>query len=63
MYFPVNIAKFLRIAFAHYPFSKFYVIIEFFGRLLVQSWRFPYFVFPNRESMVILYMFSYFQDF
>ena len=42
--------KFLRTAFfvehltVHYTFSKFYVMIEFFGRLWVQNWHFSYFL-------------------
>ena len=42
--------KFLRTAFfvehltVHYNFSKCYVMIEFFGRLWVQNWHFPYFL-------------------
>ena len=42
--------KFLRTALfvehltVHYIFSKFYVMIEFFGRLWVQNWHFSYFL-------------------
>ena len=42
--------KFLRTAFFvehltfHYTFSKFYVMIEFFGRLWIQNWHFSYFL-------------------
>ena len=41
--FPVNIAKFLRTAFLWN--TVFYVMIEFFGRLWVQNWRVPYFLY------------------
>ena len=42
--------KFLRTAFlvehltVHYTFSKFYVLIKFFGRLCVHNWHFSYFL-------------------
>ena len=47
--FSVNIAKFLRtllyrIPFVNYTLSKFYVMIEFFGRLWVQNWHFFHFL-------------------
>ena len=46
--FPVNIAEFLRRVYkktpVQYIFPKFYVMIEFFGRLCVQNWHFSYFL-------------------
>ena len=46
----MNVAKFLRTGYfyrtppVHYTFPKFYVMIEFFGRLWVQNWHFSYFL-------------------
>ena len=58
--FPVNIAKFLRTAFLWNTFCSFYfyVIIEFLGRLWVQSWLVSYllcycFVFLHNSSVRI----------
>ena len=53
--------KFLRTALfvehltVHYIFSKFYVMIEFFGRLWVQNWHFSYFLCHCFVSSMVVF--------
>ena len=56
--FPVNNAPFLRTAFLWNTFCSLhlFVLIEFFGRLWVQNWRFSYFLYYCLESGIHTYL-------